>query len=223
LIAAAPPALEPGVGESLRRAVRDFYEESWRLVLLNALFSFTALVVLVLALYVPPAIVLLVATGPLLAWLVGAAVTVVDEGSLTFVETAEGLRRTRRRGVALAAFVFAVVLLSAFAFRFYVGGGPLAWPIAVLVLYLGGMFALFQLFLWPIAVREPERPLRELARTALLALARRPVASTALGVALFVVNLAGLLLGLLPFLTMTIAYTALAAARFTRGVDEWQA
>ena len=203
--------------------MRDLYEESWRLVLLNTLFGFAVVVVLVLALYVPLAIVLLVATGPMLAWLVGAAVTVVDEGSLTFVETAEGLRRTWRRGLVLAAATFGVVLLSVFAFGFYAGGGPLAWPIAVLVLYLGALFALFQLLLWPMAVRDPERPLSELARVAGLALVRRPAAATGLGVALLLVNLAGLLLGLLPFLTMTIAYTALAAARFTRGVDEWQA
>jgi hypothetical protein len=38
-----------GVGEVLRRAVRDFYDESWRLVLLNATLSGYVLAVLALA------------------------------------------------------------------------------------------------------------------------------------------------------------------------------
>jgi hypothetical protein len=224
MIAAAqhvePP---PGVGESLRRAARDFYEESWRLVLLNSLFSVCVLLVLVLALYVPPAIVLLVATGPLLAWLVAAAVIVVDEGSLTFVETAEALRRIWRRGLVLGAIAVGAILLSVFAFGFYAGSGSLAWPLAVLVLYLLGLFALFQVLLWPLAVRTPELPLRDVARKAGAALVRRPGATTGFGIAVLLVNLAGLALGLLPFLMLTIAYTALAAARFTRGVGQWPA
>jgi hypothetical protein len=224
MIAAAPRVEPPpGVGESLRRALHDFYEESWRLVLLNSLFSVCVLLVLVLALYVPPAIVLLVATGPLLAWLVAAAVIVVDEGSLTFVETAEALRRTWRRGLVLGAFAVGAVLLSVFAFGFYAGSGSLAWPLAVLVLYLLGLFALFQVVLWPLAVRSPERPLRDVARNAGLALVRRPGATTGFGIAVLLVNLAGLALGVLPFLMLTIAYTALAAARFTRGLGQWPA
>jgi hypothetical protein len=224
MIAAVPRAAPPpGVGESLRRAVRDFYEESWRLVLLNSLFSACVLVVLVLALYVPPAIVLLVATGPLLAWLVAAAVIVVDEGSLTFVETAEALRRIWRRGLVLGAIVVGALLLSGFAFWFYAGSGSVAWPLAVLVLYLLGLFGLFQLLLWPLVVRSPERALRDVARDAGVALVRRPGATTGFGVAVLLVNLAGLALGVLPFLMLTIAYTALAAARFTRGVGEWPA
>jgi hypothetical protein len=224
MIAAAPHVEPPpGVGESLRRAVRDFYEESWRLVLLNSLFSVCVLLVLVLALYVPPAIVLLVATGPLLAWLVAAAVIVVDEGSLTFVETAHALRQTWRRGLVLGAIVVGALLLSGFAFWFYAGRGSVAWPLAVLVLYLVGLFGLFQLLLWPLVVRSPERALRDVARDAGVALVRRPGATTGFGVAVLLVNLAGLALGVLPFLMLTIAYTALAAARFTRGVGEWPA
>lgn len=224
MIAAAPRVEPPpGVGESLRRAAHDFYEESWRLVLLNSLFSVCVLLVLVFALYVPLAIVLLVATGPLLAWLVAAAVIVVDEGSLTFVETAEALRRTWRRGLVLGAIAVGAVLLSVFAFGFYAGSGSLAWPFAVLVLYLLGLFALFQVVLWPLAVRSPEQPLRDVARNAGLALVRRPGATTGFGIAVLLVNLAGLALGLLPFLMLTIAYTALAAARFTRGLGQWPA
>lgn len=215
MIAAAPPRIEaPRVGECLRRAVRDFYEESWRLVTLNAIFTGYVLVVLSVAVYVPAALVLLVGAGPLAAAVVYAAVTIVDEGSLTYRETFAGLRRCWRRGLVLGAAVLAAVVVSGFALQFYAGSGPLAWPLAVLVLYLAGACGLYQLLLWPLAVQDTERPLRDALRDAGVALLRRPVATTGLGVALLFVNLLGLALGVLPFLTMTIAYSALAAARF---------
>jgi hypothetical protein len=207
----APP---PRVGEVLRRGVRDFYEESWRFVLLNSLLSAYVLAVLAAAAFVPAALVLVLGAGPLLAALVSAAVVVVESGSLTFVDVAEGFRRTWRRGLVLGASLAAGVLATAIALRFYGGAGPLAWPLAVLVVYLGAIYALFQLLLWPLALRDPERPLREAATTAAVALLRRPAATTAVGVALLVVNLAGVVAAVLPFLTMTIAYSALVAARF---------
>ena len=43
---------------------------------------------------------------------------------------------------------------------------------------------------------------------------RRPWTTLGLGLALLAVNLIGLVLAVLPFLTMTIAYSALASARF---------
>jgi hypothetical protein len=215
MIAVATPVPAPGVGESLRRAVRDFYEESWRLVVLNSVLSGYVLLVLAVAVYLPVAFALLLGAGPLAAGLVSAAVTIVDEGSLTFREAAEGLRRSWRRGLVLGAGVLLAALVSVFALTFYAGAGPLGWPLAVLVFYLAGIFVLYQLVLWPAAVRNRDRPLREVARAAALTLVRRPVAVTGLGVALLLVNLLGLVAGVLPFLTMTIAYSALAAARFT--------
>jgi hypothetical protein len=214
LIAAAAPIEEPRVGECLRRAFRDFYEESWRLVALNTLFSGYVLLVVSIAVYVPIALVLLLGAGPLAAAVVSAAVTVVDEGSLTFRESFEGLRRSWRRGLVLGSAVLLAVVVSALGLQFYAGAGPLGWPLAVLVLYLAGIFGLYQLVLWPLAVRNPERPLSDAAREAVVALVRRPFATTWLGIALLLVNLLGLVAGVLPFLTMTIAYSALAAARF---------
>ena len=100
------------------------------------------------------------------------------------------------------------------ALGFYAGAGALAWPLAVLALYLGAIFALYQLLLWPLAVRDRARPLREVAAEAGTALARRPARRSALGLALLAVNALGIVAAVLPFLTMTIAYSALAAARF---------
>ena len=216
MIGAAPsPALRPpGVGTALRRAVRDLYEESLRLVTLNAVLGVYVVLVLALAVAFPPALVLLLGAGPLLAGLVGAAVIVVDTGSVSIAEAREALRRCWRRGLVLGLAVAAAAGVSVVAFVFYGGAGTLAWPLAVLVLYLGGMVGLYQLVLWPIALRDCERPLGEAARQAGAVLAARPVATLLLGLALLAVNLAGLVLGVLPFLTLTLAYSALAAARF---------
>ena len=49
IAAAAAGRAAPRVGEAFRRAASDFYEESWRLVLLNTALSAYVLVVLALA------------------------------------------------------------------------------------------------------------------------------------------------------------------------------
>ena len=223
MIAAVEPLRPPGVAEVLRRAIRDFYEESWRFVLLNAALSAYVLGVLAVAAVFPVAFLLLLGVGPLLSALVFAAVTVVETGSLTFIETTAGLRRCFARALVLGALLAAVVLATVVAFRFYGDAGVLTWPLAVLVLYITAIVALYQIHVWPLAVREPERPLGEVAAEAGLALVRRPWATLGLGLALLVVNVVGLVLAVLPFLTMTIAYSALAAARFAlplRAVEE---
>jgi hypothetical protein len=206
---------EPGVGEVLRRAVRDFYEESWRLVLLNTLLSAYVLLVLAAATFVPPALVLLLGAGWPAAALVSAAVIVVETGSLTFIEVAESVRRSWRRGVVLAGVLVAAVVATLISFRFYGDAGTLTWPLAVVVLYLAAIFLLYQMLLWPLALRDCDRPLVDVAAEAAIVLLRRPLAVTWLALALLIVNVAGLVLAVVPLLTMTIAYSALAAARFT--------
>jgi hypothetical protein len=213
VIVAAEVVRPPSVAHVLRRSVRDFYEESWRLVLLNTALSAYVLAVLAVATYVPVALVLLVGAGAFFAALVSAAVIVVETGSLTFLETAESLRRCWLRGLVLGAGVAAAAVATVVALGFYAGTGTLGRPLAVLVVYLGAVFALHQLMLWPLAVREPERPLREVAADAAIALVRRPVGAAGLAVGLLLVNLLGVLAAVLPFLTMTVAYSALAAAR----------
>jgi hypothetical protein len=214
MIAAAEAVRPPGVGTVLRRSARDFYEESWRLVILNSALSVYVLAVLGLAVYIPPALLLLLGAGPLAAGLVSAAVIIVETGSLTVGEVTGSLRRTWRRGLALGALTGFVAGATFTALRFYGAASTFAWPLAVLVLYVTGIFAVYQLLLWPLAIRDSARPLREVAADAAVALLRRPLAAVGLALALLVVNLVGLAAAVLPFLTMTIAYSALAAARF---------
>ena len=86
---------------------------------------------------------------------------------------------------------------------------------AFLMLLLAlALFSAWQVQLWPIAIDERERPLREVLRRAAFALARRPFGSLALAFWLLLVNLVGLAAAVLPLLTLTVAYSFLAAARF---------
>jgi len=72
----------------------------------------------------------------------------------------------------------------------------------------------YLLLLWTLAVARPERPLRTVARDAAELAARRPGATLVLGLALGAVNLAGAAAAAMPFLTVTIAYSFVAAAHF---------
>jgi hypothetical protein len=208
----APPL---SVGKALRKAVRGFYEHSWRLFVLNTLFSAVAIAILVLALYQPLSLLLLLVLGPLAAALVHCAVSIVQVDELRLVDALVGLRLHWRRGLLLGALVAAIVVLTAFAVAFYAGRGIVAWGLAVLTLYVTGMLAVYQLALWPLAILERDRPLRAVFRDAALAVSARPLAFVGLGLALLAINLIAFVAAILPFLTMTISYSFLAAAYLT--------
>ena len=91
------------------------------------------------------------------------------------------------------------------------------------------LFITGHVLLWPLAIFELDRPLIEVARDALVGLLRRPAAGTALALVLLAINVVGLAAGLVPFLTLTVAYSFLAAAHFalprseSGGPTAWQA
>jgi hypothetical protein len=202
------------VGESLRAALVDFYEQSWRLLLLNTALSTVAMAIVWTAFYTPVALALVVVLGPLAAALMHCAVKLVREDELYLGDAVEGVALHWRRGLALGSMAIAAAVLTVFALRFYAGLGTLAWPLGVLALYLALLFGVYQLPLWPLAVFERDRPFRAVLADAAIALVRRPAASVGLGVALLLVNLAGIAAAVIPFLTLTIAYSFLAAAHF---------
>jgi hypothetical protein len=202
------------VGRALRGALRDFYDQSWRLLILNTVLGIGGLAVLTAAIFAPPAVVLAVLLGPPAAALMHCSVTLVREGDFRLSDAVVGLRLLWRRGLALGALGGAAMVLTFTAVRVYGGAGAIGWPLAILVLYLALLFSIFQLPLWPLAVFERDEPLRRVLRDAALSLLRRPGAWTGLAVALFLVNAIGVAAAVLPFLTLTIAYSFLAAARF---------
>ena len=198
--------------EALRCALRDFYENSWRLVLLNAAFGTVLVVSVLAALAMPAAVVLVLAAGPVVAVLAHCAVTLVRTGNLFFADAWEGLRLHWRRGLVLGALGAAVVAAGFLALRFYSGAS--LWPLAFLTFYVLVLLLIYALVLWTLAIAEPQRTLRSVAREAAGFVASRPGATLLLGLALMLVNVAGLAAAVMPFLTLTVAYTFLATAHF---------
>jgi Na+-driven multidrug efflux pump len=65
-----------------------------------------------------------------------------------------------------------------------------------------------------LAIFEDTRPLRDVVRDAVLVVGRRPWGFAGLALALLLVNAIGVAAAILPFLTLTIAYSFLASAHF---------
>jgi hypothetical protein len=198
---------------ALRHALRDFYANSWRLLILNATLG-VLIVVTVLGTLAEPlaAPVFVAAVGPVVAALVHCTVTLVRTGDLSLADAAKGLRLHWLRGVELAAVGIAIVGLGILAFRFY--GETSLWPLAFLTLYLLVLLAIYMLVLWTVAIAAPERSLAAVARESVALAMARPGQTLGLGFALLVINVAGIAAAVMPFLTLTVAYTFLVTARF---------
>lgn len=201
------------VGRALRAALVDGYHHSLKLLVLNVGLSAAVIAILVAGSYVQAALLLIVLVGPLAAALVHCALTLVRTEELRLSEALTGLRLHWRRGLQLALLAMAGIWLGIIAVRFYARGGPMTWPLAILAGYLVVLFGVLQLVLWPLAIGQPERRLRAILGEAAMALLRRPGAHLGLALALVLVNVI-LAFAILPPLTLTVAYSFLAAAHF---------
>jgi hypothetical protein len=195
-------------------AAADLYHQSWRLVVLNTLLAAVLVGVVLASLAIRPAILLVVLLGPAAAAVMHCTVTLAQTEELRLSEAVVGLRRHWRRGLALGALIAAAAILGAIAVPFYSSAGTWAWPLAALSIYVLLVFALFQLALWPLAVFEDARPFRAVVREAALVVGRRPWGFAGLALALLLVNIIGVAAAILPFLTLTIAYSFLVSAHF---------
>lgn len=202
------------LARALGIAATDLYHQSWRLIVLNALLGAVLVGVILASLAVRPAILLLVLLGPAAAAVMHCTVTLAQTEELRLSEAVVGLRRHWRRGLALGALVAAAAILGAIAVPFYSRAGTWAWPLAALSAYVLLAFALFQLALWPLAVFEDARPFHAVVRDAAFVVGRRPWGFAGLALALLLVNAIGVAAAILPFLTLTIAYSFLVSAHF---------
>ena len=200
-------------GVALRLAVRDVFHNSWRLVPVNAAFGAVLVAVSVVSIAVHAALVLAALAGPLAAALIHCSVTLVRTGNLALADAWEGLKLHWRRGLELGAAGTALVVLAALAVRFYTRSSY-GLPLAFLAVYLVVLLGIYAAVLATFAIAEPERPLRLAAREAAALGARRPGATLLLGLALLLVNLAGVAAAVMPFLTLTVAYSFVAVAHF---------
>lgn len=213
-------------GSALVAALTDMYQQSWRLFLLNACLSAIVLPVVVVGLWLWPAWLLLIAAGPLAAALMHCAVVVTVTEELRLRDAVTGLRMHWRRGLVLGATFTFLVGVGLYAVSFYAGKG--AMVLAALASYLLLALIAYQLVLWPIAVYEQARPIRRILEEAGRSVMSRPIQAVLLTVALVAVNVAGLVAAVVPFLTLTVAYSFLAAAHFalpptTKELESWPA
>ena len=198
---------------ALGLAVADLYRNSWRLVPVNAAVGAVLVLAVVAALAVPALLVLAVLVGPLVAALAHCSVTLVRTGNVALADAWEGLRLHWRRGLALGAAGVALGVVAAFAVHFY-ARSSVGWPFAFLTLYLVVLLGMYAVVLTTVAVADPELPLRLAARGAATMGAQRPGPTLLLGLALLLVNLAGVAAAVMPFLTITVAYSFVAVAHF---------
>ena len=197
---------------ALGAAAADFYHQSWRLAALNTALSAFVLLLLYPTIFVLPVLgVLLVLLGPLAAALMHCAVKLAQEDELRLSDAVAGLRLHWRRGLVLGAVNLVAAVAGFVALRFY---GADQWIFTILVADVLAVFVLVQFLLWPRVVFERERPLRDVTAAALSDFLSRPLSTIGLAVGLLVVNVLGIAAGVLPFLTLTIAYSFLAAAHF---------
>jgi hypothetical protein len=199
-------------GAAFRCAFRDFYGNSWRLVPVNAAVGAVLAFAVLSALAVRAALVVVVLAGPLLAMLVHCSVTLAQTGNLERGDALHGLRLHWRRGLLLGAVGASLLGLGALAVHFY--GGTALWPLSFVTIYCLVLLGIYQLVLWTLAIARPSLPLRTVARDAARFVAERPWPTLAFGLVLLAVNVAGVAAALMPFLTLTVAYSFLAAAHF---------
>jgi hypothetical protein len=163
--------------------------------------------------FVPSLLVLVVLAGPLVAALAHSSVTLVRTGNLKLADAWEGLRLHWRRGLALGAAGLALGVVAAIAVHFYTRSS-VGWPFAFLTLYLVVLLGIYAAVLTTVAVADPDLPLKAAARSAAALAAQRPGATLLIGLALLLVNLVGMAAAVMPFLTITVAYSFVAVAHF---------
>jgi hypothetical protein len=199
---------------ALAAAAADLYHQAWRLLVLNTLLGAILTAVVLGSLAFRPAFVLAVLLGPVAVAVMHCVVTLAQTEDLRLIEVLTGLQRLWRRGLVLGVGLVMAAILGASALPFYARAGTWAWPLAALSAYLLIVFMILQLALWPLAAFESTRPLREVLRDAIHVVAGRPRGFAALGLALVLVNALGVAAAVLPFLTLTIAYSFLVSAHF---------
>jgi len=200
------------VRAALSAALGDTYRNSFRLLAVNtAVSAMLAAVVLFVSAFPLVLFVAPLAAGPAIAALVYCVVTLVREEELVLADALEGLQRFWKRGLALGAVTGAVLLAGALSVTFYASESHRVVPLAAFCAYVVAVAFLIVILAWLFAVAEPQQSIGDALRTAALLALHSPLRLLALGLVLVVVNVVGIVT-VLPILTLTIAYSFLAAA-----------
>lgn len=203
--------MNPGL--ALRSAGRDLFQNSWRLVPVNAALGAVLVAVAVLTVAVHALLLLAVLAGPVALALLHAAVVLARTGNVALADAWEGLRLHRRRGLELGAAALVLGVAAGVAIHFYTRFS-FGWPLAFATVYLVVLLGIQGLVVATVGVAAPELTLRAAAREAVRITLGRPGPTLRLGLVLLLVNVTGLAAGVMPFLTLTVAYSFVAVAHF---------
>jgi hypothetical protein len=200
------------INDVLRRSLTKTYQSSWRLLVVNTALSIVAAAAILAMPTLPLGLFLAcVLAGPLAAALAYCVVILVRGDDIRLADAVEGLRLHWRHGLVLGALFGAGLMVGVVAVTFYVSEPHRVWPLAVGAVYLIGFFCLLVLVAWPLLIADRRLGVNGALRAAGLELLRRPLRGLGLGAALLLVNLLGAVT-VVPLLTLTVAYTFLAAA-----------
>jgi hypothetical protein len=218
----------PTVRAACRAAGVDFYYQSLRLVPANAAWGAGLLAVLAIAMWLSPALALVVA--PLLALpfvgVVRLAAQIVRGEDVVLSDVATAIRSytvpALLAGIVTVAagFVFTTNLVGGIA-----GGGPIGWAFATLAAWGLAAFWIVGLAFWPLLV-DPVReavPVATRARLACLVVLANPLRFAILGAVLAAVTIVSAV-AFAALLSVSVAFAALVASRVTLpAADELEA
>jgi hypothetical protein len=200
----------------VREALSDLYYHSWRLVPANLVWAVTAVVAVVVAIFVPLGILALAVVALPTAGLFRMSTRIARGRAVSFRDAMDAWHREVGASLVLGGGLAAVaILLGANVWTGLVAGTALGWAFATLALW--GLVAAWLLAwtAWPI-LTDPARerwPARERVHLAGLLVLAHPVRLGGLGIGLLLLLVASLI-ATVALVTVAAAFAALVAARF---------
>jgi hypothetical protein len=214
--AASTTLAVPSLRAAVREALSDLYYHSWRLVPANLVWAVTAVVAVVIAIFVPLGILALAVVALPTAGLFRMSTRIARGRAVSFRDALDAWRRDGVPSLLLGGGLVAVaVLLGANVWTGLVAATALGWAFATLALW--GLVAAWLLAwtAWPV-LTDPARerwPARERVHLAGLLVLAHPVRLGGLGIGLLVFLIASLI-ATVALVTVSAAVAAVVAARF---------
>jgi hypothetical protein len=206
----------PTIRAALRAALKDFYFHSWRLLPANVLWTAVLLILVGLAILVPPLLILLPLAALPLAGIFRIATRIVRGRSVSFWDGMSAWRGEVRPALLLGAGVLAATTVLGFNLLTGILSDTLpGWAFATLAFW--GLVAAWLLAwtIWPV-LADPWRaswPVKERLRLAGYLLLAHPVRIAALGLVLAIFLVASAV-AIVALLTVSVAIAALVATRY---------
>jgi hypothetical protein len=205
----------PRVSAAIRAAVTDFYFNSWRLVPANLLWGVTFLLIVVAGTIVPAALFLAPVLALPAAWVFRIAGLIGRGEPASFWDGAAAWRSplpVLLLGVAFGAS--AAIFIGNIAIGI-TSDAPIGWAIATLAFWGLVVEWLLAWTVWPLLFDPTRagRPVRDRLRLAVLLVLAHPRQIGGLGLVCLVCLVASTV-AFVALLTISVAFTALVAARY---------